>query len=83
MPDAFFVLVAALTFSISHHCPDANWHVSSVVRNKCYLIVTEEKIWFEAESYCKNAASDGHLVSISSHFEQSNIDGNMEPEPLF
>ena len=72
MSTYIFILILALHFLLSHPCPDG-WH-SSAFNDKCYLVVTEKKVWFDAEGYCRSAASDGHLTSITNGFEQNNID---------
>ncbi len=74
MAKAFVFLLFALLFSLSSQCPNG-WH-SSVSDDKCYLIVVNKKAWFDAEEFCRNAASDGHLTSIASNLEQMNINCN-------
>uniref|UniRef100_A0A914VGZ5 Fibrinogen C-terminal domain-containing protein n=1 Tax=Plectus sambesii TaxID=2011161 RepID=A0A914VGZ5_9BILA len=60
--------------SFSHQCP-AGWNISTVVQNKCYLIVPEKKDWFNAEYYCQNSAgaTGAQLVSICNAFENALI----------
>uniref|UniRef100_A0A914UQX3 Uncharacterized protein n=1 Tax=Plectus sambesii TaxID=2011161 RepID=A0A914UQX3_9BILA len=66
----FLFIGTVVTFSTS--CPDG-WRQSDIIANKCYLIVTNKKNWFDAENYCKSAATNGHLTSITSAFEQANV----------
>uniref|UniRef100_A0A914VVL6 Uncharacterized protein n=1 Tax=Plectus sambesii TaxID=2011161 RepID=A0A914VVL6_9BILA len=66
-----FFLIGAI-FSFSAPCPDG-WRQSDVIANKCYLIVTNKKNWFDADKYCQSATANGHLTSITSAFEQANI----------
>uniref|UniRef100_A0A914W412 Uncharacterized protein n=1 Tax=Plectus sambesii TaxID=2011161 RepID=A0A914W412_9BILA len=47
---------------------------SQVIPNKCYYVTDQKKIWFEAEVFCKNAQPNAHLTSITSVFENYNVD---------
>uniref|UniRef100_A0A914WB12 Fibrinogen C-terminal domain-containing protein n=1 Tax=Plectus sambesii TaxID=2011161 RepID=A0A914WB12_9BILA len=53
-------------------CPDG-WIDTQLNNNKCYLVVTDRKTWFDAEAYCQAQTSDGHLTSITSAYEQAYI----------
>uniref|UniRef100_A0A914X539 Uncharacterized protein n=1 Tax=Plectus sambesii TaxID=2011161 RepID=A0A914X539_9BILA len=66
--------------SFSAPCPDG-WRQSTLNPNKCYLIVTNKKLWFDAESYCQSTTASGHLTSITSAFEQAFIDGLIKDTP--
>uniref|UniRef100_A0A914X3V0 Uncharacterized protein n=1 Tax=Plectus sambesii TaxID=2011161 RepID=A0A914X3V0_9BILA len=67
------ILSLSLVVKISSQgCPDG-WRLSYVVPNKCYHVGVHRRIWFEAESFCKNAQPSGHLISISSAFENGNV----------
>uniref|UniRef100_A0A914XDL5 Uncharacterized protein n=1 Tax=Plectus sambesii TaxID=2011161 RepID=A0A914XDL5_9BILA len=50
------------------------WRNSEVNPNKCYYVGVKKDTWFGAEGFCKNAASNGHLTTISSGFENGNVD---------
>uniref|UniRef100_A0A914W451 Uncharacterized protein n=1 Tax=Plectus sambesii TaxID=2011161 RepID=A0A914W451_9BILA len=68
------VLILYLVVTISSQgCPDG-WRPSGVIPNKCYYVTDQKKIWFEAEDFCKNAQPNAHLTSITSAFENSNVD---------
>uniref|UniRef100_A0A914X7V2 Uncharacterized protein n=1 Tax=Plectus sambesii TaxID=2011161 RepID=A0A914X7V2_9BILA len=57
----------------SQGCPDG-WRSSQVVSNKCYYVAAQKKIWFDAEGFCSNAQPNAHLTSITSAFENGNVD---------
>ena len=68
----FTISAIGLTFA---GCPDG-WHLSDTVIDKCYLVVTNKTTWFNASDYCRKAAGkNAHLTSISSAFENNNING--------
>uniref|UniRef100_A0A914WNU4 Uncharacterized protein n=1 Tax=Plectus sambesii TaxID=2011161 RepID=A0A914WNU4_9BILA len=58
--------------STANQCPDG-WIQSPINHDKCYLVVPEKAIWFNAEDYCTNTFAGAHLVSICSAFENANI----------
>uniref|UniRef100_A0A914VAQ0 Uncharacterized protein n=1 Tax=Plectus sambesii TaxID=2011161 RepID=A0A914VAQ0_9BILA len=47
---------------------------SHITPNKCYYVGIQKKIWFDADAYCTNAAPNAHLTSITSAFENYNVD---------
>uniref|UniRef100_A0A914VCU3 C-type lectin domain-containing protein n=1 Tax=Plectus sambesii TaxID=2011161 RepID=A0A914VCU3_9BILA len=57
----------------SQECPDG-WRSSEVVSNKCYYVSAQKKIWFDAEEFCTNAQPNAHLISITSAFENDNVE---------
>uniref|UniRef100_A0A914WDE2 Uncharacterized protein n=1 Tax=Plectus sambesii TaxID=2011161 RepID=A0A914WDE2_9BILA len=65
-------LSLAVTIS-SQDCP-AGWKPSEVVPTKCYFVGVQKNTWFGAEGFCKGAASNGHLTTITSAFENGNVD---------
>lgn len=73
----WYSVIFSLSFLVTislQACPNG-WRQSSVIPNKCYLIAVGKRIWFDAESYCSNAASNGHLTSITSAYELYNLNG--------
>uniref|UniRef100_A0A914XKS1 Uncharacterized protein n=1 Tax=Plectus sambesii TaxID=2011161 RepID=A0A914XKS1_9BILA len=68
------ILSLSLVITISSQgCPEG-WRISEVIPNKCYYVTDQKKIWFEAEVFCRNAQPNAHLTSITSAFENANVD---------
>uniref|UniRef100_A0A914WK77 C-type lectin domain-containing protein n=1 Tax=Plectus sambesii TaxID=2011161 RepID=A0A914WK77_9BILA len=68
------VVTLSLVITISiQDCPDG-WHKSEVVPNKCYYVGIQKKTWFDAEASCQSAQPNAHLTSITSAFENSNVE---------
>uniref|UniRef100_A0A914UP05 Fibrinogen C-terminal domain-containing protein n=1 Tax=Plectus sambesii TaxID=2011161 RepID=A0A914UP05_9BILA len=44
------------------------------IPNKCYYVGVQKKIWFDAEAYCTSAKPNAYLTSITSTFENTNVD---------
>uniref|UniRef100_A0A914XII6 C-type lectin domain-containing protein n=1 Tax=Plectus sambesii TaxID=2011161 RepID=A0A914XII6_9BILA len=66
------ILSFSLVITISlQDCP-AGWKPSEVVSNKCYYVGVTKDTWFGAEGFCKNA--NGYLTTITSAFENGNVD---------
>uniref|UniRef100_A0A914X5F8 Uncharacterized protein n=1 Tax=Plectus sambesii TaxID=2011161 RepID=A0A914X5F8_9BILA len=64
----------------SQGCPDG-WRASQVNPNKCYYVSAQKKIWFDAEAFCTNAQPNAHLTSITSAFENNNVDAVVTSTP--
>uniref|UniRef100_A0A914X5E8 Uncharacterized protein n=1 Tax=Plectus sambesii TaxID=2011161 RepID=A0A914X5E8_9BILA len=54
-------------------CPNG-WKPSEVVSNKCYYVGVKTDTWFGAEGFCTNAGSNAYLTSITSAFENADVD---------
>uniref|UniRef100_A0A914XER1 Uncharacterized protein n=1 Tax=Plectus sambesii TaxID=2011161 RepID=A0A914XER1_9BILA len=67
-----FSLSLVVTIS-SQGCPEG-WRPSEVIPNKCYYVTDQKKIWFEAEFFCQTEQPNAHLTSITSVFENFNVD---------
>uniref|UniRef100_A0A914WNW2 C-type lectin domain-containing protein n=1 Tax=Plectus sambesii TaxID=2011161 RepID=A0A914WNW2_9BILA len=61
-------------------CPDG-WHSSQVVSNKCYYVAAQKNIWFDAEAFCTKAGPNAHLTSITSAYENANVDAVVTSTP--
>uniref|UniRef100_A0A914XDI9 Uncharacterized protein n=1 Tax=Plectus sambesii TaxID=2011161 RepID=A0A914XDI9_9BILA len=67
------ILSLSLFVTISSQgCPDG-WRPSEVITNKCYYVGVKKDVWFEAEGFCKNAQPNAYLTSITSAFENGNV----------
>ncbi|XP_045124558.1 macrophage mannose receptor 1-like [Portunus trituberculatus] len=53
--------------SNDRHCPVGQWKQNE---DFCYLFLTDEKSWTQAEGYCQSLDSNAHLVSILTWGEQ-------------
>uniref|UniRef100_A0A914W7P0 Uncharacterized protein n=1 Tax=Plectus sambesii TaxID=2011161 RepID=A0A914W7P0_9BILA len=65
-------LCLVITISLQD-CPDG-WRKSEVIPNKCYYVGIQKKTWFDAEASCQSAQPNAHLTSITSAFENSNVE---------
>uniref|UniRef100_A0A914UKR1 Uncharacterized protein n=1 Tax=Plectus sambesii TaxID=2011161 RepID=A0A914UKR1_9BILA len=75
------ILSLSLVAKISSQgCPNG-WRSSEVIPNKCYYVGAQKKIWFDAEAFCKNAQPNAHLTSITSAFENGNVDAMVISTP--
>jgi hypothetical protein len=74
-------LVLATFFRLSSQCPDG-WRQSAINSNKCFLVVVQRKMWFEAEMFCEAAAPNAYLTSIASAYETFNINGMVNDQEL-
>jgi hypothetical protein len=76
-----FSLFLAVSLSLQA-CPNG-WRQSAVDSTKCYLVVVNKKIWFEAGAYCANAAPNAFLTSITSAYETYALNGELALTNLF
>ena len=83
--DILYILCLIL-FTAKMYCPEG-W--GSPFAEYCYLPISEEKSWGEAQSFCKDNQSTSDLASVFSVYEDIKIRtlakdlGNKDPKFIY